>query len=91
MKYFFCAASSCFFRHEIFSSVQHRLFFVDMKRFFVEHQLAFVNTRLFFVQHQTFYFDTNFFLRATPNFCFGHCLEYYAMVIYLYCHVATII
>ena len=61
--------------------VLHQLFFVDMKQFFV----IFVGTRLLLVQHQTH--KTVF--RATPNFCFGHCLGYYVILICFCCHVAT--
>ena len=51
-----------------------------MKYFFVLHQHVFVDTKLLFVQRQTL-FQQKIVFRATPNFCFGHRLEYYVMYI----------
>ena len=73
-KIFFDAALSCFCRHET-HFLCNITFFCWHEIFFAQRQLVFVDTILLFVQSQTFLFWHKIVFRATPNFCFGHCLE----------------
>ena len=88
-KIFFCAASSCFCRYEkLFFCAKCLLFFVDMKlsraipTSFCRHHITSGAT-------SNFFFLRKIVFRARLNFCFGHYLECYVMMIYFHCHIAT--
>ena len=79
---------------------QHHLVFADMKHLFVLHQLFLLtwNNFLLFLSAPDYWYNKNNLVqhqthktvfRATPNFCFGHCLGYYVILICFCCHVAT--
>ena len=60
---------------------EHKIFFVGMKYFFYATLTRFCQRQITFCATSSFLFRYKTVFRATPNFCFGHRLESYVMVI----------